>query len=127
MSKQCKWTFSSDEENFCNDEYDTKEEAIATGKEYYDGDTFYVGRIEQPGLGVRVDVTSILEYINDCAMDEYGEGAEDYLMDTKQEHDNQLENELCDVIIKWIERHGYQPTFFKVVNIESVECGDGAI
>ncbi|MGI2294727.1 hypothetical protein [Paenibacillus sp. GXUN7292] len=91
MSTNGKWTFSSDEENFCNDEYDTKEEAIATGKEYYDGDSFYIGRIEHPGLGVTVDVSAIFERINESMIDECGHWAEDYLMDTEQEHDKELE------------------------------------
>lgn len=120
MSIDGKWTFSSNAEHFGNDEFDTKEQAIAAGSECYNGASFYVGRIEHPGLGVRVDVTPIFEYINDCMMDECGEWAEGYLMDTKQEHDNELEESLCKVITDWIERHGYEPTFFKVVEIEKI-------
>ena len=72
-------------------------------------------------LGVCVDVSAIFEHINQNMSDEVGsEVSHDYLMDTKQEHDNELESELCDVIVRWIEKHGYGPTFFKVVNIEAV-------
>lgn len=116
-----KWTFSRDEENFCNDEFDTRNEAIEAGRDYYDSDPFYVGQIESPGLGVTVDVSAIFERINENMCDKCGEWANDYLMDTKQEHNNELEQELCEVIARWIERYGYQPTFYTVTNIEEIE------
>ncbi|MBY7740117.1 hypothetical protein [Paenibacillus polymyxa] len=124
MSKNGKWTFSENEEFFNYGEYfDTKKEAIAAGKKYFADDDYalYVGQVAECGLGVMVDVESIFEYINRNMCDEAGEAADDYLTYTAPEHDQELENELEDVITKWITRHGYEPTFFKVVNIESVE------
>lgn len=122
MNNNGKWTYSGSQEYFNYGEYfDTKEAAKAYGDEQYQGESFYVGQVETVGFGVIVDVSSIFERINENMCDEVGESADDYLMDTDQEHDNELENEITEVIIKWIERHGYQPTFFKVVNIEKVE------
>lgn len=125
MSKNGKWTYSTSEEYFNSGEYfDTKEQAIAFGKaecaEYEGVTKIYVGQVAEVGLGVTVDVDSIMEHINQSMCDDVGEHAEDYLMHTKNEHDNELEAELCDVITKWIKRHGYEPEFFKVINIETV-------
>lgn len=122
LRKNGEWTFSRGGEYFNEGEYfDTKEAAIAFGNERYEGLPFYVGQIETVGLGVGVDVSAICEHINQNMVDEVGEAAEGYLMDTKQEHDDELEQEIIDVIIKWIERYGYQPTFFKVVNVQKIE------
>lgn len=121
MNINGKWTFSSNEESFCNDEFDTRNEAIEAGRDYYDNDPFYVGRIEYPGLGVLVDVSGILELININMTDECGECAEDYLMHTEKEHDQELDHELCDVITRWINKHGYEPTFYKIVDVERIE------
>ena len=122
MSNEGKWTFSRSEEHYNEMEYfESKAQAIEEGKEYFEGDKFYVGQVKECGLGVLVDVSSILEHINVNMVDEVGEHAEDYLAYTETEHDKELEQEIQDVITKWIERHEYQPTFFKVVNIEAVE------
>lgn len=50
-----------------------------------------------------------------------GEWSDEYLMNTNPEHDKELEEELCEVITKWIERHGYQPSFYRVTNVEKIE------
>lgn len=122
MSNNGKWTFSSNEEIFnYGEEYDTKEQAIEGGKDYFDDDPFYVGQIESIGLGVSVDVDHIFEHINQEMCSEVGEVADDYLMHVKKDHRQELESELTDIIAKWMERHGYGPTFFSVVNIEAVE------
>ncbi|BFH16526.1 hypothetical protein WDD9_005644 [Paenibacillus melissococcoides] len=122
MDNNGKWTYSDNDEFFnYGDYFDTKDDAIAYGKEYFDGGRFYIGQVEEVGLGVCVDVDSILEYINVNMTDEVGEVADYYLMNIDQEHSKELENEITNVIIKWIERHNYGPTFFKVVNIEKVE------
>ncbi|MEK5358832.1 hypothetical protein [Paenibacillus sp. FSL L8-0709] len=121
-----KWVVSTSPEFFnSGDYYESKEEAIAFGLiEYAAYETvkkFHVGQVESVGLGVCVNTDSILEHINQSMCDEVGEAADDYLLYTKQEHDAELEEELSNVIIKWIEKHSYQPTFFKVINIESVD------
>lgn len=123
MNNNGNWTFSNNREIFNTCEYFyTREAAVTAGLEHFEGDNFYVGQIREVDLGVIVDVSAILEFINDNMCDEVGfEVAEDYLMKTKKEHDNELEAELCEVITKWIKKHGYEPTFYKVVNIEKIE------
>lgn len=123
MDIKGKWTFSTNDEFFNYGEYfESKEDAINGGKDYFSDELlFYVGQAEEVGHGVIVDVDSILEHININMCDEVGEVADDYLMNIDREHAAELENELSNVIINWIERHGYSPTFFKVVNIEQAD------
>lgn len=46
--------------------------------------------------------------------DEIAEWSEDYLLDVKQEHIDELQEELTAVFRKWEERHGYNNTYFVV-------------
>lgn len=46
--------------------------------------------------------------------DEIAEWSEDYLLDVKQEHIDELQEELTAVFRKWEERHGYNNTSFVV-------------
>lgn len=126
MSNIGKWTVSTSSDLFNGADYfDTKQEAIDFGrleyKEYVFVNEFYVGQIQSVSLGVCVDTDSILERINESMCDEFGELAGDYLMRTDPEHDAELEEELTKVIVNWIEKHNYQPTFFTVESIEKVE------
>lgn len=62
---------------------------------------------------VRAD--SVIEDIVECDLDyEIAEWSEDYLLDVKQEHIDELQKELTDVFRKWEERHGYNNTSFVV-------------
>lgn len=46
--------------------------------------------------------------------DEIAEWSEDYLLNVKQEHIDELQKELTDVFRKWEKRHGYNNTSFVV-------------
>ena len=46
--------------------------------------------------------------------DEIAEWSEDYLLDVKQEHIDELQEELTVVFRKWEKRHGYNNTSFVV-------------
>jgi len=121
------WTLSKDEEWFGEYEYfETKEECIAFGKEYYEGTYFYVGQVEE----INMKADGLGDYCIDCIQshhyDNDGEGAQDYLDDVKYEHIEELDNLIEKVVLDWATRHNYHPTHFSVVNIEkwSEEYGD---
>lgn len=62
---------------------------------------------------VRAD--SVIEDIVEYDLDyEIVEWSEDYLLDVKQEHIDELQKELTDVFRKWEKRHGYNNTSFVV-------------
>lgn len=62
---------------------------------------------------VRAD--SVIEDIVEYDLDyEIGEWSEDYLLDVKQEHIDELQEELTKVFRKWEERNGYKNTSFVI-------------
>jgi hypothetical protein len=124
-SQEGKWIYSTDNETFTTGDYfDTKELAIEGGKAEYTWQSecpvFYVGQVKSVGFSIYVDPDSILERIAESVYDEVGEVAADYLNDVEKEHFQTLEDELNDVVRKWMDKYGYNPTFFSVVNIEKV-------
>lgn len=61
-----------------------------------------------------------IEMIVDNAFDNYGEFAEDYLMNVSIKQTDELDVEIRNVIINWMEKHSLQPTFYLVENAEIV-------
>ena len=61
-----------------------------------------------------------IEMIADNAFDNYGEFAEDYLMDVSVKQTDELDVEIKNVIINWMEKHSLQPTFYLVENAKIV-------
>lgn len=62
-----------------------------------------------------VDADRVIEDIVEIDLDdEIAEWSEDYLLDAKQEHIDELQKELTGVFRKWEKRHGYNNTSFVV-------------
>ena len=62
-----------------------------------------------------VDAERVIEDIVYSDLDdEIEEWSEDYLLSVKQEHIDELQEELTDVFRKWENRHGYNNTSFVV-------------
>lgn len=62
-----------------------------------------------------VDADHVIEDVVDYDLDyEIVEWSEDYLLEVKQEHIDELQKELTDVFRKWEKRHGYNNTSFVV-------------
>jgi len=61
-----------------------------------------------------------IEMIADNAFDNYGEFAEDYLMDVSVKQTDELDVEIKNVIINWMEKYSLQPTFYLVEYAEIV-------
>lgn len=63
-----------------------------------------------------VDAEHVIKYVYDSDLDdEIAEWSEDYLSDIKQEHVDELQEELTTVFRKWEKRHGYNNTSFVVL------------
>lgn len=119
------WTYERSGKEIWNtagEFYYTKEEAIAEGKIFAiaEGLTeFAVGEkleISMPGI----DTDWLLERISESVYDEVGEAAETYLEDVEEEHRDELEEKLNEVLFDWATKYGYHPTCWKVVNIETI-------
>lgn len=101
----------------------TKEEAIEAGKIFARNEgllSFKVGRQVEVGP-TGVDTDFILENIAENMQSEVGEVADDYLLDVTKEHQEELEEELNEVLFKWMEKHKYSPTFYNIEDIEEVQ------
>lgn len=63
-----------------------------------------------------VDAECVIENVFDSDLDdEIAEWSEDYLLNVKQEHIDELQNELTDVFRKWEKRNGYNNASFVVL------------
>jgi hypothetical protein len=117
------WVWSFDDEVFTSSAYDTKEEVIEAALAECDhSDHFWIGQVAPVSISTMVDVDSILETIGERAYEEVGTVAEDYLTYVKKEDYEILEERLNTVVSTWMKAFGYEPTFFKVVNIERVDA-----
>lgn len=64
-----------------------------------------------------VDADHVIEDVVEYDLDdEIAEWSEDYLLDVKQEHIDELQEELTTVFRKWEKRHGYNNTSFVVLD-----------
>ena len=104
------------------EEFDTKEQAIKEGRKQAmeEGlNKFEIGETEPP-LNVGIDVDRVIEDVQAIMYDDIGEVAEDYLDDVSKEHLLELEEKLNEVFFKWQKEHGYEPNFYKIINIEEI-------
>ena len=74
---------------------------IRVGNPYY-----YVSTVDAERV-----INDIIDYDLD---DEIAEYSEDYLFDVKQEHIDELQEELTKVFRAWEEKHGYKNTSFVI-------------
>jgi len=120
--------YSHVEDDFSNSSEDI-EEAALNALEYY---LEYYGEEEREtvevltlfkGLSVRqtfdkyLSVNSIIDEMQNLAFEYCGEYAEKYLDDVSEEQKKELEN----LIISWAERHGIEPDWCMVENIEEIK------
>lgn len=124
-----KWTYNlNDAEAWTSDEFDTKEEAIAEARAEIDllekldgiphGDIFRIGQVELYNPMINVDFISQLE---EQAYDECGEVAEGWLEGVEEKQKQALDDQIQEVIAKWLEDIGKTPGFGSIVNIERIK------
>ena len=122
-TKERKWVAEiSNSDIWRGDKLDTKEQAIAEGRKLAIEkglNKFRIGETE-PAFNFGIDVDSVIERISETMYEDIGEVAEDYLDDVKSEHLLELEEKLNEVFFKWQKEHGYEPTFYKIINIEEI-------
>ena len=122
-SSSGKWQFELlNSDIWRGDEFDTKEQAIEEGRKEAIKEgliKFRVGQIASPPkFGIEADI--VIERISEVMYEDVGEVAEDYLDDVTKEHLLELEEKLNEVFFKWQKEHGYNPTFYKITNIEEI-------
>lgn len=93
------------------------DDAIKDFIETYPAEELPMVRVGNPYYYVpTINAERVIENIVECDLDdEIAEYSEDYLLEVKQEHINELQDELTDVFRKWEKRHGYNNTSFVVL------------
>lgn len=130
-----KWMYSlNDGGTWTSDEFDTKEEAIADARAEMDmiekwdgipsGDFFRIGQVQIYNPMINVDFISQLE---EQAYDECGEVAEGWLEDVEEKQKQVLDDQIQEVIAKWLEEIGKKPGFGSIVNIEIIKRAIGGM
>ncbi len=117
-SLQDKYCYSLNQEEFYGD-FDTKEAAIEQGKEeaLEEGQhEFFIGVCEE--YTPSVSAWQVIESIQEDAYDKHGEYSQAYLDDVSNEHKEELQDKLNEVLSKWIEEHNYIPDFWGVKDVE---------
>lgn len=102
-------------------DFDTIEECIKEAKDMgcKAGTTIWIGKVEEVDIR-RVNLTSILDDLHNAVCDEVGELAEDWYIediDNKEAYEK-CENAINDLVVKYIEENGMEPTFANVVDIK---------
>lgn len=92
------------------------EDAVKDFAETYPAEEVPMIRVGNPYYYVpTVDADHVIEDITEYDLDdEIAEYSEGYLFDVKQEHIDELQEELTAVFRKWEKRHGYNNTSFVV-------------
>nr|DAI33371.1 MAG TPA: hypothetical protein [Caudoviricetes sp.] len=93
------------------------EDAVKDFADAYPAEEVPMIRVGNPYYYIpTVDAEYVIEYVYDSDLDdEIAEWSEDYLSDIKQEHVDELQEELTTVFRKWEKRHGYNNTSFVVL------------
>lgn len=92
------------------------EDAVKDFADTYPAEEVPMIRVGNPYYYIpTVDAEHVIEYVAEYDLDdEIAEWSEDYLLDVKQEHIDELQEELTTVFRKWEKRHGYNNTSYVV-------------
>nr|DAI97422.1 MAG TPA: hypothetical protein [Caudoviricetes sp.] len=92
------------------------EDAVKDFADTYPAEEVPMIRVGNPYYYIpTVDAERVVEDVAEYDLDdEIAEWSEDYLLDVKQEHIDELQEELTAVFRKWEKRHGYNNTSFVV-------------
>jgi len=112
------YAYSFDEEQYHEDIESAIDDAFNTG-DYNVGDTItiYRGKSTRATHKEFIWIDEIIESMQDRALDNYNEWADDYLTDLTHEKVKQLES----VIVKWFEENSKKPRFYTVTDVEKIE------
>lgn len=129
-----KWIYNDDESgvwNKCDEEYDTREEAIAAGREEakeYGWTDLFVARKEIAKPKISIDAYEIL---NNAALelnDRYGfctELGESFLSSITDTELLLLQEMLDAAVVEWRKKINYQSKMFICCEVEQIPLGEG--
>lgn len=114
-----KWAISANGEQYNQGDFDTKEDAIAEGKTFYDGEPFYVGQCippSQPESFWNAD-----DWLDHVSQQEgySGEWAEGWDCSTNEQRE-ELEIAVRMLLSVWLDKYNLRPTFFNIEEEEHI-------
>lgn len=114
------WADEPYSNNYWGD-FNTIQECIADAKDMgRKAETaIWIGRVEETDIR-RVNLAIILDDLHNAVCDDVGEVAEDWYIediDNKEAYEK-CENAINDLVVKYIEENGMEPTFANVVDSE---------
>jgi hypothetical protein len=119
-----KYVISSNGEDWSEECYDTREEAVSAGIGEYMGDYFWIGEARPP--------ESPESFYHFSSMSDYMVLDEDYSIDAAVDYfeklnevkpflTDELEAKVRPIIKEWLEKHNLVPTFYVVEKIEKID------
>ena len=112
-----KWVWSTSEERYSSDFHETREAALAEGRDYDPDETIFTGRVKAiPPAQVSPYAYHLVELTGERLWDEVGEAAEVFEATTEQTED--LQSRLDAAFSAWIEEHAIVLPY-RVVDIEA--------
>lgn len=110
MKKYC---FSGDGELY-DGEFDTREAALAEGRENFPGQAVWTAEVAPP-LSARLSDNEVMDFIErrqDAAYDEVGELCREWLSEVTNAQGEGLRVRLESAFREWLTEHGLEPTWF---------------
>ena len=124
------WTYGSSDTFWIGYYYETEEEAIEAGREYFGDDVeFVVGKAVQKSHGYYApDGNNIIDIMVCHAFDNSGESAEDYLIEMLREDEKQLTEDLAEFLDKWLNEKGAVDSEWVLngARIQGIDLGNAA-
>lgn len=99
-------------------DFNTIQECIADAKDMgRKAETaIWIGRVEETDIRL-VNLAIILDDLHNAVCDEVGELADDWYIENEEAY-KKCEEDINDLVVKFIEENGMKPTFSKVTDIK---------
>lgn len=111
--------YSTDGEFFNYDDF--SEAAESANGEVGEITSVYKGESYSPDISDLVCAASVIEHAEETMYGRHGEFSEGWLSDSTPEQDRELEEELNEVLEKWIVKHNLEPSFYGVKNVKKIK------
>jgi len=108
MAKFFEWYVTQDEGRWTLAAAATRDEAVAFGRNEYNGEGFMVCEASKSEIDFEVDVLNELEGINEERVDPDGDGV--FMKQPTNEQEKELSGLVAEVIKAWAEKHELLPT-----------------
>lgn len=123
MIEEGKWMFAPTGAEIWNygDQYDSKEDAIEAGREYF-GDAnsnFEVGQVAPVDVAM-ISADFVLDNVAENVYEEVGEVADDLFVHTPKEDVDLLDNMLNSAFKQWMKQTNNEPEFYRIVDRQDV-------